>query len=252
MAEQNKILILEQAESTNTLLLERAKANRELPQLYSIVAREQTAGRGQRGSSWEVKAGENLTFSFLIRSAGLLPKDQYAVSEFAAYGVMKTLARYLPEEDKKRLSIKWPNDIYYDNSKIAGILIEHSITGTHIDFSVVGIGINLNETEFPEHLPNPISLKQITGQSYDIEEVHARLMKRFGFMLEPLLLGNFSEVHQRCKSNLYRRHGLHQYQDANGIFWAEVRDLQPTGELVLLTQAGELRSYHFKEVSIIL
>lgn len=252
MEQQNSTLLLEQAESSNTLLLEMARQQRDLPQLFSVVVLEQTAGRGQRGNSWETKAGLDLTFSFLVRQAGLLPTEQYAVSEFAAYGVMKTLARYLPEEKKKRLSIKWPNDIYYDDRKIAGILIEHSITGTHIDFSVVGIGINLNEESFGEHLPNPISLHQITGERYDIQEVHARLMKRFGFMIDNLILGNYSEVHQRCKSNLYRRRGLHLYEDAQGQFLAEIRDLQPSGQLVLLTEEGELRTYAFKEVSIVL
>lgn len=241
-------LILERAESTNSTLFTMAQEDRELPQLYSVIAREQTAGRGQRGNNWLAEAGSSLCFSFLIRSAGLLATEQYAVSELAAYGVMKTLARYLPEEQKSRLSIKWPNDIYYDERKIAGILIEHSITGTHIDYSVVGIGININEEQFPEELPNPISLHQITGEKYDLDAVHARIMRRFGFMIEPFLMGNYSEVHQRCMSRMYRRHGLHRYKDEQGTFLAEIKDVLPSGHIVLATDEGELRTYAFKEV----
>lgn len=248
--DNNNTLYLRETESTNSVLLEEARANKELPQLYSVVAEYQTAGRGQRGNSWYVSPEKDLTFSFLIKQAGLLPNEQYAVSELTAYGVMKTLARYLNEEQKIKLSIKWPNDIYYEDRKIAGILIEHSITGSLIDYSVVGIGINLNTTDFPPALPNPISLRQITGEDYDPREVHARLMRRFGYMLEPFMLGNYNEIHQHCMAHMYRRHGLHRYRDAEGVFLAEVRDVLPTGQIVLLTELGELRTYAFKEVNI--
>lgn len=243
-------LVVEEALSSNSTLFELAQHDRELPQLYSVIVQRQTAGRGQRGNSWHSEERQSLTFSFLIRSSGLLASEQYAVSELAAYGVMKTLARYLPEEKKSLLSIKWPNDIYYEERKIAGILIEHSITGTHIDYSVVGIGININEESFPEDLPNPISLRQIMGECYDLEAVHARIMKRFGFMIEPFLMGNYSEVHQRCMARLFRRRGLHKYRDANGVFLAEIKDVLPSGQIVLATEEGELRTYTFKEVNV--
>lgn len=242
-------LILDEVVSTNSYLLELARRERDLPQLYSVVARHQTAGRGQRGNTWSVSPGDSLTFSFLLRSTGLVANRQYAVSEFTAYSVFSTLREQLPEGDKQRLSIKWPNDIYIDDRKIAGILIEHSITGKHIDFSVVGIGINVNETAFPSSLPNPISLRQITGRTYKLSELHRGLMQSFAEWLEPLLMGHHNELHERCMSHLYRRRGLHRYRDARGAFLAEVRDVLPSGELVLLSEEGEERVYAFKEVT---
>ncbi len=244
-------LVLNEALSTNSTLLELAQQNKDLPQLYSVIARHQTAGRGQRGNSWSVSPDASLTFSFLIRSAGLLPQEQYAVSELAAYATLKTLAHYMSEEQKGQLTIKWPNDIYYQDKKIAGILIEHSITGKHIDFSVVGIGININEDTFPTELPNPISLKQITGSSFPVEEVHKHLMHFVEGLLPDFMLGHFRETHERYMWHLYCRKGYHTYQDKEGVFKAQIKDVLPSGLLVLLREDGEERSYAFKEVSLL-
>ncbi len=249
MKTNDQRLVLPACPSTNTELMQLLRERNEtIPSLYSVIALDQTQGRGQRGSSWVSAPGENLTFSFVVRP-GLLPASrQYAVCEMAAYGLMKTIARYLNEEQKAKLKIKWPNDIYYDERKIAGVLIEHSITGEYVDYSVVGIGLNLNQTEFPEDLPNPISLKNITGQHYDLEEVHSRLMKRYGFMREPLQLGEYAEVHRQYKLNLWRRTGLHRYHDASGSFLAEIKDVLLSGEIVLEREDGTVSTYAFKGV----
>lgn len=248
MNSQNPI-VLNETDSTNSYLMQLAgEQGVELPQLFSVVASSQTAGRGQRGNSWVATAGLNLTMSYLLRPSRLKAHSQYVVSELAAYSLLKTIARYLPEEHKGRLSIKWPNDIYYADRKLAGILIEHSITGEYIDHSVVGIGLNLNEERFPSELPNPISLKQITGQSYEPLEVHARLMRRLGFMLEEFMLANYSEVHREYMQRLYRRQGLHAYRDAEGAFRAEIRDVLPSGHIVLCRENGVVSTYAFKEL----
>lgn len=243
------LLILEEATSTNSYLMQLVQSSEEtIPSLFSVLALNQVEGRGQRGSQWHSKPQEDLTFSFVLRSGGLRPTELYAVSEFAAVGLLKTIARYLDEEQKRRLSIKWPNDIYYGEHKIAGILIENSITGDKIDYSVVGIGLNLNEQHFAPELPNPISLKQITGQSYEPLEVHARLMRRFGFMREDFHLGNYAEVHRLYMHRLYRREGLHNYTDKDGTFKAEIADVLPSGHLVLQREDGSRSTYAFKEV----
>lgn len=248
MTNNDRVLLLDEVASTNSYLMQMATDNRELPALFSVIANSQTAGRGQRGNSWETTPGLNLTFSFLLRSGGLKATEQYAVSELAAYGLLKTIARYLPEDQKRKLKIKWPNDIYYEDRKIAGILIEHSITGEYIDYSVVGIGLNLNETDFPPHLPNPVSLSQITGESYDVQAVHARLMKRYGFMNEEFLLGNYAEVHREYMLRLYRRKGFHPFTDATGRFMAQIQDVLPSGQIVLMREDGTTSIYAFKEV----
>lgn len=244
----DRFLFLDEAASTNSYLMEMLQQDRNLPQLFAVVARNQTQGRGQRGNSWYTSAGKNLTFSFLIRNGYIAPQDQYAVSELVAYGLLKTIARYLDEDQAYKLKIKWPNDIYYEDKKIAGILIEHSITGEQIDYSVAGIGLNLNEESFPADIPNPISLKQITGESYDPDEVLRRLMKRYGFMIEEFLLGNYAEVHREYMRRLYRRRGLHPFTDVQGHFLASIKDVLPTGQIVLQREDGTESTYAFKEV----
>lgn len=245
---QTSHLILDKADSTNDVLMNLLREHPSTPQLFSIMALEQTSGRGQRGNSWFARPNSELTCSILLRDGSISPSKQYAVSEFAAYGLLKTIARYLPEEKKRKLSIKWPNDIYYEDKKIAGILIEHSITGETIDYSVIGIGLNLNEVNFPSDIPNPISLRQITSEQYDPEEVLLRLIKRFGFMIDEFLLGNYAEVHREYMLRLFRRKGFHPFKDYEGGFCASIKDVLPTGQIVLLREDGTESIYAFKEV----
>ncbi|MDO4707521.1 MAG: biotin--[acetyl-CoA-carboxylase] ligase [Porphyromonadaceae bacterium] len=244
----NTLVILNEVDSTNSYLMNMLSQNRDLPQLFTIMARSQFSGRGQRGNSWITRPNSELTCSILLRDGSLSPSEQYTVSELAAYGLLKTIARYLPEENKHNLSIKWPNDIYYGDKKIAGILIEHSITGENIDYSIIGIGLNLNETDFPSDLPNPISLKQITGEDYEPEEVMLRLRKRFHFMLEEFLIGNYAEIHRNYMLHLYRREGLHPFSDRDGSFLAYIKNVLPTGQIVLEREDGTISTYAFKEV----
>lgn len=244
----NSIIILDEVGSTNSYLMDMLSSDQDLPQLFAVMARSQTSGRGQRGNSWFANPSSELTCSILLRDGSLSPSEQYAVCELAAYGLLKTIARYLPEEQKRKLSIKWPNDIYFEDKKIAGILIEHSITGSVIDYSVLGIGLNLNETNFPPELPNPISLKQITGEDYNPEEVLRRLIKRFGFMLEEFLVGNYAEVHRNYMRRLYRRKGLHRYTDHEGSFLASIKNVLPSGQIILEREDGTVSTYAFKEV----
>lgn len=244
----NQIIRLNEVESTNSYLMELMREDRNRPQLMAVMAEHQTSGRGQRGNTWLSEPGKNLTCSFLLRHGSISAKEQYAVSAFVAYGLYKTIARYMTSIQKEHLSIKWPNDIYYGDSKIGGILIEHSITGEVIDYSIAGIGLNLNQEVFPSEIPNPVSLRQITGEEYDPEEVLARILKRFGFMIEEFLLGNYGEMHQRYMSHLYRRRGLYPYSDKDGRFLASIKDVLPSGHIILEREDGTESTYAFKEV----
>ena len=161
---------LQEVGSTSTYLREnRADA----PHATVVAARSQTAGRGQRGNSWEAEPGRNLTFSMLLRPRGVDARTQYAVSEAVATAIVTVLRRYVPDSD--HLTVKWPNDIYYTDSKLCGILIECSLSGLTIDRAVAGVGINVNQTEFRSDAPNPISLRQITGREYPLEPLLAEV-----------------------------------------------------------------------------
>ena len=154
-------------ESTNDVA---RKAVGELDNLSVIAARWQTAGRGQGDHKWHSRPGENLTFSVVMKfgEGGLAPlaaRDMLLITET----VTLALRRYLL---RKRIParIKWPNDIYVGDRKICGILIENILHGPEVSFSIVGIGLNLNQTEFPPDLPNPVSLSLLTGRGYDPEK----------------------------------------------------------------------------------
>lgn len=135
-----------------------------------VSAFRQTAGRGQRGNSWESEPGKNLTFSMIIRPQSLPATAQFDISMAVALGVRDALA-IIPGIDPDRLKIKWSNDIYYDDLKIAGILIENNLAGRNISRSIAGIGLNVNQTHFISDAPNPGSLCQITGTEYDLQNL---------------------------------------------------------------------------------
>ncbi len=239
---------IDQVESTNTYLMEQIASGRTLPQLHTVVTREQTAGRGMRGNTWTSRPGDSLTFSFLLRSDLLQGKQQFAVSELTAWAVMRTFASYMTEEQKELLHVKWPNDIFYGERKLAGILIEHSLTGARVDYSVIGVGMNINDESFPPELPIAISLRMITGRVLMPIEVLIRLHSELGLLLPDFLLGRYQDVHRHYMKHLYRREGFHPFTDVNGQFRAQIKDVTPEGRLVLQREDGWERAYAFKEV----
>lgn len=219
--------------STSTLLKQLAAEGNPPDFIY---AGYQTAGRGQTGNSWESEEGKNLLCSIL------LPPDKNLYFLNIAVGV--ALLKVIGED----FSIKWPNDIYWQDKKAAGILIENAIIGNEIKYSIAGIGLNVNQTEFKSDAPNPISLKQIRGQEYDIEQLMNQVLEAVHKVLnEPE-----EEVWAYYKAHLYRREGFWPYEDKDGIFEAQIEDVLPTGEIVLRDRQGKERNYHFKQIRYIL
>ncbi|MCF0173541.1 MAG: biotin--[acetyl-CoA-carboxylase] ligase, partial [Bacteroidales bacterium] len=142
----------------------------------TIVAIEQTAGKGQRGNRWESAPGENLTFSTMLKPRGFAAERAWLISQSVSLGICDFL--HIKGLEAK---IKWPNDIYVEDRKICGILIENSISGTLLSSSIVGIGLNVNQLSFSEDIPNPISMAMVTGQRYDIKsEIVTLLESVFG------------------------------------------------------------------------
>ena len=219
--------------STNTLLKQLA-AEGNPPEF--IYAGYQTAGRGQTGNSWESEADKNLLCSIL------LPPNKNLYFLNIAVGV--ALLQVIGED----FTIKWPNDIYWQNKKVAGILVENAIIGNEIRYSIAGIGLNVNQTTFVSDAPNPISLKQIRGQEYDIE----RLMNQLLEQVQNVLSEPEETIWSYYKTHLYRREGFWPYEDKNGIFEAAIQDVLPTGEIVLRDTNGQIRQYEFKQIKYIL
>ena len=219
--------------STNTLLKQLA-AEGNPPEF--IYAGYQTAGRGQTGNSWESEEGKNLLCSIL------LPPNKNLHFLNIAVGV--AILRVIGDD----FTIKWPNDIYYGDKKVAGILVENAIIGNEIRYSIAGIGLNVNQATFVSDAPNPISLKQIRGQEYDIE----RLMNQLLEAVHTVLNEPEQDVWAYYKSLLYRREGLWPYEDKKGRFEAAIQDVLPTGEIVLRDINGQIRQYEFKQIKYIL
>ena len=218
----------------------------DMPHGHVIMATAQTAGRGQRGNSWEATPGLNITLSMLLRPTQLHAREQFAISEAVALGVVHTLHHYGIES-----YVKWPNDIYAaTDMKICGILIENTITGMYIDHSIAGIGLNVNQTEYLSDAPNPISMSMITGRRYDTTEV-ARLMTD---SILAMTRRDSADLHAEYMQRLWRSEGYHPYRDtATGqVFDARIADVASTGHMTLMLQNGETRIYAFKEVAAII
>ena len=250
-------MYIKQTYSTSTLL--RELYTEELPHLYTIRTDFQTAGRGQAGNSWESEEGKNLLFSALLRYNNIRATEQWRLSMLVAVALWEVLANYLPQE---QLSIKWPNDIYFGDKKLVGILIENSLSGQYIGYSIAGIGLNINQTEWRSNAPNPISMKQITGQEYKAEE----LMNEWVHAMGNWEAQSTEAIQKTYLQHLYRREGWHTYVEREvsvaptaiaqsgieGAFLAMFAGITPQGELILRTTNNEEKTYHFKQIRFVL
>ena len=188
--EQPRIIRLEETTSTNNYL--RGLVGKEsLPEGSIVVTEYQTAGRGQVGNTWESEPGKNLMFSIILYPDFLPANRQFLISQIAALSVKETLDAYVDG-----ITVKWPNDIYWRDKKICGMLIENDLTGHSLYCSVIGIGININQREFLSDALNPVSLVQITGREYDREEILNSFLKR----LYDRYLGLLQEKEEEIRS----------------------------------------------------
>jgi BirA family biotin operon repressor/biotin-[acetyl-CoA-carboxylase] ligase len=242
-AQAPRIIRLRETGSTNQYLREYIQRER-LAEGSVVVAEAQTAGRGQLGACWESAPGENLTFSLVLYPGGIPVNRQFTLSQIAALAVKETLDAYTDG-----VSVKWPNDVYRHDKKICGMLIENSLLGRQMDYSIIGIGLNLNQTLFVSDAPNPVSLRQITGKKYDKEEVLNRFLRIFYHHYLLLLQEKEEEIGAAYRRALYRGGGgFFAYRDAGGRFEACIHDVEPAGHLLLQLRSGEIRRYAFKEV----
>ena len=232
--------------STNTYLARMASM---LPSGTVVYTHNQSAGRGQRGNSWESEPGKNLTFSLLIKKLPVAPAGQFFISEAASLAIVDFLSQYF-----NGFSIKWPNDIYHADKKICGILIEHSLCGNSINHTIIGAGININQTEFRSDAPNPVSLRQITGREVELEQALRDVCSRIEAAVLSLEASGNTALHDRYLSALYRNDGLeHRFLLPSGEYVdAAIADVLPTGMLVLRHSDGSTGSYAFKEVAFVI
>ena len=241
-----RIIRLQKTDSTNNYLHALARPE-QLGEGSVVWAEFQTAGRGQIGNSWESAEGENLTFSVVLYPTFLLANRQFLISQITALSVKQTLDRYVDD-----ITVKWPNDIYWRDRKICGMLIENDLAGQFIYSSILGIGININQKEFKSNAPNPVSLYQIIGKRTDREKFLQEFLERLYANYLLLLQEKEVLIQEAYRQSLYRREGFHLYEDANGRFEAAIEEIEPSGYLHLRLRDNTIRRYEFKEVRFVI
>jgi BirA family transcriptional regulator, biotin operon repressor / biotin---[acetyl-CoA-carboxylase] ligase len=233
------------AESTNveaTLALARKE-----PEGATFIVDYQTKGRGQRGNFWESEEGKNITFSILTYPTFVEVYDHFYLSKVVANGMVQALGQYGIEA-----RIKWPNDIYVGDLKVAGILIENGLMGNNLSHSIWGIGLNVNQRVFASDAPNPVSMVQVLSGELDRNEVLHAVLGAIDGWYAKLRAGALADIDAYYFGALYRRKGVYEFVADGERFRASIRGIEHTGELVLEDEHGVLRSFAFKEVSFIL
>lgn len=218
--------ILDSVDSTNNYAMARVREGLAKHGM-AFVAKEQTAGKGQRGKSWQMQPGKSIALSLILKTDKLRTDQQFYLSMLIALAASDFLKKYAGKE----ITVKWPNDLYWRDRKAGGILIETVFNGAMWKWAVVGIGINVNQTRFHKSLPNPVSLHQITGKEYDAitlaEELYEMIMKR---------MAGIDEIPAEKTKREYNRHLYKLNQEvklkkASAVFKTTIKEVSLQGQL---------------------
>ena len=213
-----------------------------------ICTERQTAGRGQRGHAWSSEEGCNLMCSLVWEPRFLPVSEQFLLSQTVALALTDLFGCYGIDA-----RIKWTNDIYAGDRKLVGILIEHDLTGDRLSRTIVGIGVNVNQTWFDPSLPNPSSMRLLTGREYDRQEVLHRLGDCLAAWYEQLEKGDREVLQADYRQQMYRLGERHLYRYPNGrTVEAVLRGVRPSGELLLELPDGRTEGYLFREVEFVI
>ncbi|MBC3786047.1 biotin--[acetyl-CoA-carboxylase] ligase [Spirosoma utsteinense] len=212
-----------------------------------VVTDNQTAGRGQRGNIWLAQAGQNLTFSLILKPVFLPASDQFWLNMAISLGITDTLKPLIGEA----LRIKWPNDIYAGDQKLGGILIENTLHSYHIAWSVVGMGLNVNQVEFAH--PTATSIQQQTPlpNGYDLPGLLSACCEHIEQRYLQLRSGQRKELESSYLQLLYRYQEVHHFKSEDRLFTGKIVGIDPMGRLAIQRGDG-VRYFNFKEVAFIL
>lgn len=221
---------------------------REIGDEFALVyVGTQEQGRGQRGNSWESEPYKNLTFSFLLHPTFLPAERQFELSMVVSLSIVATLEKY-----GLNPLIKWPNDIYIGTKKICGILIENDISGSGtLARSVVGIGLNVNQSLFVSDAPNPTSIVLESGKEHAVQDVLNTFCEEFMALYTPFSQSEILNIEEIYTSLLYRLSEKATYRDAEGEFQGTIKGIAEWGTLVIEKESGEECHYQFKEVAYV-
>lgn len=242
-----KIIKLDAIDSTNSFLKELAQ-NSPVTDYTVVVANEQISGRGQMNNSWSSEAGKNLTFSMFTTFKNLLIEHQ----PFLNFAVALSIFDVLKEMSVPNLAIKWPNDIMSGNQKICGILVETTFAGQKIKNTVIGIGLNVNQKKFPDHISHASSLMNIMGKEFDLEKIMVNLTERIRLNIDALEHHKFESVHQDYLKQLYKKDTPVAFKNEKTqlFFMGMIKDVSTSGNLRIQLEDDSIVEFGIKEVSI--
>ena len=241
-----KYIHLEQIDSTNAYL-QRQQSEHDIRN-WVVSTDEQTAGKGMGSNGWESEVGKNLTFSLAL-DMGFLPAErQFLLSETVALGIIEVLDTILPSE---KLSIKWPNDIYFENRKLAGILINSTIKANMMDVSIIGIGLNVNQMQFQDWPTYPISLKMVTGKEYDLKPLLEQIAERILIKVHQLQ-STPTSIEKDYLKRLFRYRTWADYEVEGKVLRLFMTGIDSFGRLQLLDTENKPYCFDIKEIRFII
>lgn len=217
------------------------------PEGSAVMADFQSHGRGMAGNSWESAPGQNLLVSFVLYPEFLFAGDQFMINKVVSLAVKECVRNFLNRNDVR---VKWPNDVYVGDTKIAGILSQNSIRGQHIQFTVVGIGLNVNQLEFSPFTPKAVSMKSIAGKDFDREEVLAYLASRLEYFYEMLRQGLTADLDRRYLASLYKFGREARFSSSGQVFTGVISGVSPFGFLIISID-GEPKEFDIKDVQFL-
>jgi len=240
------LVTIQQVDSTNTFLKTLLSNSKPLPEGTVIMAESQYAGRGQQQNKWHSEPGKNLTFSILLTPSFLAVSDQFDLNRVVSLGVYDALFPYLGE----KLKIKWPNDIYYEDRKLGGILIETHIQGTYIKDAIIGIGLNINQENFEPGAGNAISLKQILHRDYDLKTILSEICSHIEAYYLNLRAGKFLFVRNTYLSRLYWLNQVKRFKSNDQVFDGVIKNVKENGMLVVENNNGQ-QEFSLKQIEFL-
>ena len=230
-----KILRFDELKSTNVYLYDKISEKHDISDTV-VVASHQTEGRGMDKNRWESEAGKNLLFSIALNVNFLEASNQFKISQAVSIAIVETLSQFI---DNQKLSIKWPNDIYFGDKKLAGMLIQNTIEGRMMGVSIIGIGLNVNQLEFSKDIPNPISLKMITGEDFDLDNLLNLLIINIKDTVKSLNSEeNQQEINEKYIAKSYRFGIWADYFYKNEIKSLKINGFDKYGRLLLQDKEG--------------
>jgi len=239
-------LLYKQLPSTNLMaasLMEHGK----IAGPTAIITDDQPLGRGQLRTKWHSVANKNLTFTLVLPKLNMQVGQQFMLNKAVGLALLQTVSTLIGD-----VKIKWPNDIYYKNKKLAGILVENQISGKQIKSCLIGIGLNVNQSVWTKEVSNPASLKGITQKSYNLEEVQVLWPTLFYEHLLRFLEKSAEEIDALFNDELYGKGEWHNFRDSEKTFNAHILYVNPNGLLVLENENGEQVEYANKEVRLLI